>query len=1116
MRRFFLGVCLLFASLSAVAQPSGERLAARANVVAYDNENALEKLLYRESPFYLELSGAWKQQRTDSSIIYSRQIDVEKTWKDYLVFLNVRAGRACRVSIDNKVVGFSDDSRHWNEFQLDKFLKYGKLNTLTIETLKRSQGALLEEDDIALGLNGTPYILFKSDPGIADMTIVPSFNPMASTGSLTVEVLVNNSSRKGKYYVEVEIWNPKGHILDKMGRWVVFNQKNEEPVELTRSWSAVEPWSAETPALYTAVVRLRNEKMDLEEVTGARFGFRSVEIKDGLLTVNGKPVTLRGVTYGSERSDASSCDKMQQDIIAMKRHNVNAVRTSKFSPLDPCFYELCDQYGLYVVCDANLMPASSQRLVVAVDKDFIPLFEQRVENLYGKYKNHTSIIAWSLGNTRDNGVCMASAYRRLKAIDKSRPVIFSGADLSDATDIVAPRFPSLQNLQQLLAKSLNRPVVMLEAVPASSFSYIEQLWDMVASRRSLQGGFAASWNALSPSMRSDLKKLYSPFDVTLAKTTPDEAFFRVFNRNDFSSFAPYVLDYTIYTNLRPDIISGDLPVAIAPGESDEVSLRIPHLALQPGEEPFIRFNLSQRRTRLQNWQSTSPADLQLSSIFFPLPHKKSPKTNFINNGSSLSSLTDENNNLLIANPLFEASISLDSLLLSLSAPHALLSTLHTLTFANHHEWKPQLMAVTHRSSDDRTVCIDAMLSYRAPSGAVMCDVRLSYNIFSTGDIIVDYDISPTSLVRGSLQPELLLSDRSGFDSASWFGLDRQVFFSRLNAGILGTHSQSLATIPANTQLSSMRWFAAAHEGRGLFVETLDTLFALRINGNTRFTLLPPSNTFRVHLCPFSSNNPASCYGHSFPSSKSGILQPPVISASVPRFAAPISVTLSAPASPNPDLITQIHYTLDGSEPTVNSPLYTAPITLTATTVVRARLFAPGLPPSFTVTRKFNYDHIVATSLSRRPNTPYNAGADTILFDGIRGSIDDLAHNWLGFSGAPVTITVQLSKPLLVETLRLRYAHSPATWAFAPRQLQVSYSSDGEHFSDPETVSMPFDVQSQQHSDAQIVSLDIPVSTAQTISHIRIHNVTISSIPLWHRAKGLKPWLLIDEIEVIEK
>ena len=1116
MRRFLFGVCLLFASLGVVAQPSGERIAARANVAAYDDENALEKLLYRESPYFLELSGAWKQQRTDSSVVYIRQLDVEKTWKDYLVFLNVRAGRACRVYIDNKQVGYSDDSRHWNEFQLDKFLKYGKQNTLTIETLNRSKGALLEDDDIPTGLNGDPFILFKNDPGIADFTIVSSFNPMASTGTLSIEVLVNNSSRKGKYYVEVEIWNPKGHILDKMGRWVVFNQKNEEPVELTRSWSAVEPWSAENPSLYTAVVRLRNEKMDLEEVTGARFGFRSVEINDGLLTVNGKPVTLQGVTYGLQHSDASSRAKMEQDIIAMKRHNINAVRTSKYSPLDPFFYELCDKYGLYVVCDANLMPASSQRLVVAIDKDYIPLFEQRVENLYGKYKNHTCIISWSLGNSRDNGVCMISAYRRLKAIDKTRPVIFSGADLSDATDIIAPRFPSIQNLQQLLNKSQQRPIVILEAVASTSFADLEQLWNLASSRRNIQGGFVASWSSLSASMLSDLKKAFSPFDVTLSKTTPDDATFRVFNRNTFSNFSSYVLDYTIYTNLRPNIIAGDLPVAIAPGESDEVSLRIPHLALQPGEEPFIRFNLSQRRTRLQNWQTTAPSDLQLSSIFFPLPHKKSSKTKFINNGNNLSSHNDENNNLIISNDLFETSVSLDSVLLSLTTPQSLLSTLHTLTFTNHHEWKPELMAITHRTPDDRTVCIDAMLSYRAPGGAVMCDVRLTYNIFSTGDIIVDYDISPTSLVRGSLQPELLLCDHSGFDTASWFGLDRQVYFSRLNAGILGTHTQSLATIPANTQLSSMRWFSAAHEGRGLFVETLDTLFSLRINGNTHFTLLPLSNTFRVHLCTFSSNNPAACYGQSFPSSKSGILQPPVISASAPRFAAPLNVTLSAPATSNPELITQIHYTLDGSEPTINSPLYTAPITITATTVVRARLFAPGLPPSFTVTRKFNYDYIIATSFSRRPNTPYNVGADTILFDGIRGSIDDLAHNWLGFSGAPVTITVQLSKPLLVETLRVRYAHSPAPWAFAPRQLQISYSSDGEHFSDPETVTMPFDVQSQQHSDAQIISLDIPVSTSQTISHIRINNVTINSIPLWHRAKGLKPWLLIDEIEVIEK
>jgi beta-galactosidase len=117
-----------------------------------------------------------------------------------------------------------------------------------------------------------------------------------------------------------------------------------------------------------------------------------VEIKDGQLTVNGKAITIKGITYGIEHTEGyASREQMRQDIIAMKRTNINAVRTSRYSPMDPFFYELCDSYGLYVVADANLMPVSSQHQAVATDQDYAPLFERRVENLYGKYKNHTSI-----------------------------------------------------------------------------------------------------------------------------------------------------------------------------------------------------------------------------------------------------------------------------------------------------------------------------------------------------------------------------------------------------------------------------------------------------------------------------------------------------------------------------------------------------------------------------------------------------------------------------------------------------------------------------------------------------------------------------------------------------
>jgi len=341
MRRFLTLLFPLFLASAALAQPKQEAnvLLPRANMVAYEDENAIEKLAYRDSPYYLELSGSWKQRRTDSSILYSRQIDVEKTWKDYLVHLNVRCGRACRVMLDNVVVGYADDSRNWNEFHLSPFLRYGKTMTLTIEALRQSQGALLEDTALRFGLNGEPFILFKSDPGIADIVLDAAYDPMAQTGTLTVDATVINSSRKGKYYLEVEILDPKGHTLDRMGRWLVFDKRSENQADLSRSWAGVTPWSAESPSLYTAVVRLRDEKMNVEEVVGSRFGFRTVAIDGAQLLVNGKPVVLKGVTYGLNHTEGyASRERMRQDVVTMKRNNINAVRTARFSPMDPFFY----------------------------------------------------------------------------------------------------------------------------------------------------------------------------------------------------------------------------------------------------------------------------------------------------------------------------------------------------------------------------------------------------------------------------------------------------------------------------------------------------------------------------------------------------------------------------------------------------------------------------------------------------------------------------------------------------------------------------------------------------------------------------------------------------------
>lgn len=1077
MRKGFLALMVLcLSALSTMAQQvDGARVAARANMAAYDDEADIMKTAYRESPYFMELLGRWNQKQTDSSIVYSRDIEVEKYWRDYRVFLNVRCGKACRVLLNGKEVGRGADSRMWNEFELNTYLNYGKRNTLAIEALRHSREALLERDDLAVGLNGEPFLLFKGDPNVADMTLTADYDAITKSGTLTVDASVFCSRKKGKYYLEVEVWDPKGHTLDRMGRWVVFDKKSESKVDLTRSWNGVEPWSAESPMLYTVVLRLRNEEMEEEEVVGARIGFRSVEVKDGLLTLNGKPLTIKGVTYGMEHTEGhASRERIRQDLMTMKQNNINAVRTARYSPMEPYFYQLCDELGLYVVCDANLLPTSSQRQAVATDKDFIPLFEHRMDNLYGKYKNHTSIIVWSLGESRDNGVCMAAAFKRMKTLEKSRPVVFAGADYSDNTDIIALVLPTEKNLRQALEKSSERPFLMLASVKGENFGLLENLWSLVESRRVLQGGFVDEW-PLRSSMLSDLKQLYSPFDVHLVKTTIDDAEFTVYNRNDFADFSNYILEYTIFTNLRTNITAGDLPIAISGGGVESVKLRLPPVELQPGEELFIRFDLHRRKS--------SSMEKSAGTVVFPLPYKNAPKRTFENKSS-----------YVIGTLMADSSY----------AP--------ILQFVGHKDWQREVVAVTRHIPDSNTVCVDAMLQY-VSSGHPMCDVRETYTFFGTGDVVVDYTLSSTDAFRGILFPQLIVNlTQSENDTLVWFGLDREVCFSQRCMGVPGIYSERLSKLDGATR-QQVRWCVNRNENKNFYMALLGAPFTINVNDRKLIlSQTTDSRTFRLHMRVYCDNtlhlSPEDFYSVEMPVVKTGIVDPPQIKASETRFSQPLTVSITATTEG------KIRYTLDGTEPTENSILYTSPFTLTTTTVVKARVYDKDGNPSFTATRKFNYDYIVKTTFSQKPNTPFNVGGDTLLFDGEKGMVDNLSQGWIGFSGKGLSATVELSKPIDVEYVTLRFAHAPEMWAFAPKAITIYLSQDGAEYGDTVTVEIPFDPTSSEENSPRVVEMRVPMGKKK-IGFVKIDVQSIGMVPSWHRAKGLNPWLLMDEIEVGE-
>lgn len=1116
------------------AQEGGARLAARANVEPYDEDAGIAKSAYRDSPYFMELTGRWNQKKTDSSVVYSREVEVEKFWKDYQVSLNVRCGRACRVMINGKTVGYGGDSRHWNEFALNAFLKYGKRNPLSIETLTHSQEALLEGEDQMEGLNGEPYLLFKGDPNVGDLSLVADYDALLRSGTLSIDVNVFNSKKKGKYYLEVEVWDPKGHTFDRMGRWVVFDKSTTATADLSRTWSNVEPWSAESPKLYTVIVRLRNENMEEEEIVGTRFGFRRVEVKDGLLQMNGKPLTIKGVTYGTKHTEGLAArERMKQDLLSMKQMNINAVRTAKYSPMDPYFYQLCDELGLYVVCDANLLPSSTQQHAVATDKDFIPLFERRVENLYGKFKNHPSIIAWSLGESRDNGICMSSAYKRLKYLDKTRPVIFAGADFSENTDVIALMNPTEKVLRQSLEKTGDRPFLMLAAVGSENFADIEGLWSLVQSRRNLQGGFVDGW-PIGGAKASDLKNLFSPFDVHLTKTTIDDAEFTVYNRNDYADFSDYSLEYIIFTNLQPNITAGDLPVAIAGGGVESVKLRIPPVDLQSGEELFVRFDL-QRRQKAGARQSSESNNL--GTVVFPLSDKPAKKKMLDVEGQEVLATfetLDGRERCRVHTDLSEVAFNLgDGTMewLTSGFGEPPVDSL-ALFFENNRGWKRSLVAISHTQPTPETYVVDAMLRYHTQAGAFACDVRQTYTVFATGDVVVDYTIAPSDQMHEILVPRVELVHSFGEnDTFSWFGLDKETPYGLRRGAVPGTYRETLHAMARDDN----RWCAINDSAyKGLFVDVPDTLFSFQAN-NRVLRIAPAIDhpakpSFRLHLRGFSpkrfnissiyineeqfekqtkgGEHPEDFIGTTYPRVSTGMLEPPVITALAARFSAPLSVTITSPSKGD------IHYTLDGSEPSKESPLYKSPVTLTTTTVVKARVFGKGVPPSFTAARKFNYDYIVATTFSQKPNTPFNVGTDTILFDGEKGSVDDLSMGWLGFSGDGVKTEVRLSKPIDIDYVTLRFAHSPDMWAFAPRQVSVMLSSDGSTFVDTLRAAIPIEPSSVDAQTPQVVEIRVPVGKKDIVM-LKVDAQSIGAIPAWHRAKGLKPWLMMDEIQISE-
>jgi beta-galactosidase len=450
---------------------------------------------------------------------YRRDVEVPAGWAKQDVILHIgAAGSAYSVWVNGQRVGYSEDSKLPSEFDVTRYVKPGK-NVIAIQVVRWSDGSYLEDQDFwrVSGIEREVFLMAAPKTRIRDFFVHAGLDESYRDGTLAVDMAVTPSSAATTGRIVLLDRDDKTQLLTTAVP--VQAGAGERRVRLAATLANVRPWSAETPDLYMLLVELYDARGNILQSTWSRIGFREVAIKNGLVTVNGKPITIRGVNrheHDPETFHVISLESMERDIRLMKQNNINALRTSHY-PNDPRLYELADRYGLYVMDEANIeshqyMDWSNKHPDVrgTYQIGFDPAWEgahvSRVMNMVERDKNHPSVIFWSLGNEAGIGPNFVKAAAAAKARDPERLISYLGWGTwdgahehrpNDFADIYAPMYDSAAKLADYAKNwAYRQPLIQCEYahMMGNSGGDLKDYWDVIyAHPDKLQGGFIWDW-----------------------------------------------------------------------------------------------------------------------------------------------------------------------------------------------------------------------------------------------------------------------------------------------------------------------------------------------------------------------------------------------------------------------------------------------------------------------------------------------------------------------------------------------------------------------------------------------------------------------------------------------
>lgn len=630
--------------------------------------------------------------------VYRRNFTVPADWDGRNVYLHIAGAKSgCYVYINGKEVGYNEDSKNPAEYLIDRYLQPGE-NVLTLKIYRWSTGSYLECQDFwrLSGIERDVFLYSQPRASINDFRVTSTLDDSYKNGVFRLAIdLKNRKDSPANLIVGYELMDRAGKVVATAMKDVPVQPGKKETVDFSEQLPAVQTWTSEAPNLYKLVMTVK-EGGKVREVVPYNVGFRRIEIKETdqkaangknyvVLLINGQPLKLKGVNiheHNPETGHYMTEELMRKDFELMKQANINTVRLCHY-PQDRKFYELCDEYGLYVYDEANI---ESHGMYYDLRKggtlgnnpEWLKLHMYRTVNMFERNKNYPSVTFWSLGNEAGNGYNFYQTYLWVKQADKdimSRPVNYERAQWEWNSDMYVPQYPSAAWLEKIGKLGSDRPVVPSEYAHAmgNSTGSLWDQWKAIYKYPNLQGGYIWDWvdqgietkdeNGCSfwayggdfgKNMPSDgnfccngvvnpdrtphpayAEVKYAHQNVAFDAADLSKGQFMVKNRFYFTNLDKYLIRYQVKENAKV-IRSGKVSLDVAPQGAQPLNVNVDGLKPKAGTEYFVEFSVITTRP-----EPLIPVGYEIAREQFRLPVEPLART-YKEAGPALSCREDGN------------------------------------------------------------------------------------------------------------------------------------------------------------------------------------------------------------------------------------------------------------------------------------------------------------------------------------------------------------------------------------------------------------------------------------------------------------------------------------------